>query len=164
MKVFIVSVISSAIIITLANIRTSKPVAVSPKKVESNYVAIMRFVKQKEGLRLNAYICPGGKRTIGYGHVVRKGENLARITRKQADSIFLVDFNKAYNQVLTLGVGNLDSARVLASFNINCGIKATRKVVRSGNLANMKKYVYAKGKKLVGLVDRRKQEYAMLRR
>ena len=170
MNKFSISLLIVAGFIFIANTGfhlATKPQAGKNTKVEvikqSNYVQVARFIKSKEAFRSKAYKCSAGKLTIGYGHVIRQGERLTVVSKHQADSIFLVDFEKAYMAVRSLGINNPDSARVMASFTFNCGIDATRKVVRSGNLGNIKKYCYAKGKRLKGLSVRRNQEFAMLR-
>jgi len=54
---------------------------------------VIQHIKNAEGLRLNKYQCPAGQPTIGYGHLIKKGENLDCITLSQADSILISDFN-----------------------------------------------------------------------
>ena len=51
------------------------------------------LVKEFEGLRLEAYLCPAGIPTIGYGHTggVRLGE---RITKEHADQLLTKDLTK----------------------------------------------------------------------
>lgn len=170
MSKLILSLLITVVFIFIANTDfwlATKPQAGKNDKVQvikqSNYVQVARFIKSKEAFRSKAYKCSAGKLTIGYGHVIRSGESLTSITKHQADSIFLIDFEKAYKSVRKLGISNPDSARVLASFTFNCGIEATKKVVRSGNLSNIKKYCYAKGKRLKGLMIRRNQEFSMLK-
>jgi len=83
------------------------------------------FIKEHEGLSLKTYICPGGKKTIGYGHSLLPNESYGTITKSQAELILKSDFLKArrfvykvlpnlnYNQhlaishfVYCIGIGN----------------------------------------------------------
>jgi len=46
----------------------------------------LALIKKYEGLALKPYICPAGYPTIGYGHVIRKGEDFSKgITKEQAE-------------------------------------------------------------------------------
>lgn len=83
-----------------------------------------KFIQNFEGLRLDAYLCPAGIWTIGYGHTfgVQKG---MKITKQQADEFFLKDIQKFENAVNTfvkvkLTQGQFDA---LVSFTYNCGIE-----------------------------------------
>lgn len=65
-----------------------------------NYENTIKFIKKNEGFAEGkAYICPGGYKTIGYGHVILEGETFQELTEKQADSLLRVDFNKAIKHV-----------------------------------------------------------------
>lgn len=60
------------------------------------------FLKSKESLSLKPYKCPGGKWTIGWGHVMTKKERrLYRngISVKQADELFDEDYAKFIKDV-----------------------------------------------------------------
>ena len=43
------------------------------------------LIKRFEGYSADRYICPAGYPTIGYGHLIRDGENLLSITKEQAE-------------------------------------------------------------------------------
>jgi|GEM_PF-2664389 lysozyme len=65
-----------------------------------NYEKTLRFIKKNEGFAGGkAYICPGGYKTIGYGHVILEGETYEELTENQADSLLRVDFNKAIKRI-----------------------------------------------------------------
>lgn len=51
-------------------------------------------LKLDEGLRLKPYICPAGKLTVGYGHVIQTHETSylnKEITQEQADKLLIED-------------------------------------------------------------------------
>lgn len=50
-------------------------------------------LKKLEGLRLRAYGDVGGKRTIGYGHLMAAGEP-STITKEQAERLFATDVRR----------------------------------------------------------------------
>ena len=67
---------------------------------KTNYEKTIEYLKEHEGFADGkAYICPGGYKTIGYGHVILDGENFEELTEKQADSLLRVDFNRALKEV-----------------------------------------------------------------
>lgn len=63
-----------------------------------NYESVIEYIKIHEGFAGGKeYICASGRRTIGYGHVIRKGESFPKqISREFADSLLRSDFSKAY--------------------------------------------------------------------
>ena len=61
---------------------------------EKMYTETIESLKTFEGLRLTAYRCPGHHLTIGYGHLIRRGERFAVITKKQAERLLKRDFDK----------------------------------------------------------------------
>ena len=126
------------------------------------------IVKEAEGLRLSAYLCPAGIPTIGYGHTkdVKLGDTC---TREQAEEWLENDFFMAKNDVkavvkVPLRENQLDA---LASFVFNLGV---RKLIQStllkklnagdysGAAAEFDKWVFAGKVKLNGLVKRRAKE------
>ncbi len=60
-----------------------------------NYEKTIKAIKKHEGFAPSPYICPGGYATVGYGHLIKDGENFPELTEKQADSLLRIDFNKA---------------------------------------------------------------------
>lgn len=62
------------------------------------------IIKQFEGFKDHVYICPAGKQTIGYGHVIdRKLIALAkvspRMTREKAEQLLKNDVKEAENAI-----------------------------------------------------------------
>lgn len=124
-------------------------------------------IKKWEGLRLNAYLCPSGVRTIGYGHT--SGVFPDTITIEQANKFFDEDitlfeslvnkYNQCYDYDFTQG--QFDA---LVSFTFNCGginlLKLIANGTRSKEEISDKILLYNKshGKTLSGLVNRRKIE------
>ncbi|MEN8120433.1 MAG: lysozyme [Bacteroidota bacterium] len=77
------------------------------------YEKTLEYIKDHEGFADGtAYICPGGHKTIGYGHIILGNEDFSQITEQQADSILRADFNKAI-RVLDANI-KLDGSKKLA--------------------------------------------------
>lgn len=55
--------------------------------------SVISMVKRRESLQLQPYTCPGGYLSVGYGHVITKGEEYLKegITEAQADSLLHSD-------------------------------------------------------------------------
>jgi lysozyme len=126
------------------------------------------LIKQFEGLRLEAYRCPAGVWTIGYGHTgdVREG---MKITEHQADPILDVDldiFERGVKSMLTVPLNeNQFSALVSLAFNIGLGafrdstlLKRVNAGLPNAAAKEFSRWVHAKGKVLPGLVSRREAE------
>lgn len=126
------------------------------------------IVKEAEGLRLSAYLCPAGIPTIGYGHT--KGVKLGdTCTKEQAEKWLENDFFTAKQDVkavvkVPLKENQLDA---LASFVFNLGVrKLTQSTLLkklnagdySGAAAEFDKWVFAGNVKLNGLIKRRAKE------
>ena len=123
---------------------------------------------EMEGCRLEAYEDAAGVPTIGYGHTknVRMGD---RISEYWAKEMLREDIEEAEWQVKELKVarteGQLDA---LTSFVFNLGIERLKestllKIIRKGGskaaiTREFKRWVYADGKRLPGLVKRREWE------
>ena len=123
---------------------------------------------EMEGCRLEAYEDAAGVPTIGYGHTknVRMGDKISEYWAKE---MLREDIEEAEWQVKELHVakteGQLDA---LVSFVFNLGIDRLKtstllKVIRNGGSRQQikkefKRWVYAGGKQLPGLVKRREWE------
>lgn len=55
----------------------------------------LNLIRKYEGFRAKAYLCPAGKLTIGYGHVLNKKDGILKITREAAEELLLQDIKKA---------------------------------------------------------------------
>jgi len=129
------------------------------------------LIKQFEGCRLKAYLCPAGVWTIGYGHTggVNKGDV---ITEDDADDLLRADLVRFERSVLRLvrvplSQGQFDA---LVSFAFNLGGGALqRSTLRQklnrgdyeGAAEQFMKWTRAGGRVLAGLVRRRQAEYEL---
>ena len=129
-------------------------------------------IKRFEGFSPTVYICPAGYPTIGYGHVVNPDERqqfASGITSEQAEALLRQDVQIAERAVLRLITVPLTDGQfdALVSFTFNLGAGALqrstlrRKVNRGDHAAvppEFRKWVWAGGRKLEGLVRRRDSE------
>jgi len=127
------------------------------------------LIKEFEGLRLEAYLCPARVWTIGWGHTkgVKQGD---RIDTSTAEKYLKEDIEEAERGIEKLVKVKLNDNQfsALVSFVFNLGIgnlqKSTllRVINISPNSANvgfqLKKWVYSDGQVLPGLVRRRAEE------
>lgn len=121
------------------------------------------LIKHFEGLYLEAYKCPAGVATIGWGHTagVKLGQ---KITKQQAQEIFENDM-KVYEGYVnyyvkqTLTQNQFDA---LVSFTYNCGPGNLQKLIKNRTLEQIAEalplFNKANGKVLAGLIRRRKME------
>ena len=127
--------------------------------------SMIAVIKKFEGLRLKAYKCPAG--TIGYGHT----ENVcadSEISELMADQILRKDLKKFEQTINDLDLPLLQCEfDALVSFVFNVGIGNFNKSTLKKLLSQKKffyaakefdKWVFAGGKKLPGLQNRRNKE------
>ena len=126
------------------------------------------IIKQYEGLKLEAYLCPAGIPTICYGHTrgVKLGQ---KISAAQAEVFLDHDYEEAEDAVKRLITVPLTDNQLgaLTSFVFNLGEgrllgSTLRRKLNSGDYkgaaAEFDKWVYSGGKKLNGLIARRAAE------
>ena len=132
----------------------------------------LALIKRFEGFEPEIYICPGGWPTIGYGHVVRDDERdqfAGGIDEATAEELLRRDVEVAERAVLRLIRVPLEDGRfdALSSFAFNLGAGALqrstlrRKVNRGEHDAvpdEFRRWVWAGGRKLKGLIRRRAAE------
>jgi lysozyme len=129
---------------------------------------LLEKLMEMEGCRLTAYRDAAGIPTIGYGHTagVRMGD---RISKQQAKALLREDAETVMRQVRALDVARTEAQlEALTSFAFNVGTDRLRsstllKVIRSCGSKQaiqreFKRWVYAGGRKLSGLVKRREWE------
>lgn len=131
------------------------------------------LIKRFEGFSRTVYFCPAGYPTIGYGHVVREIENFScGITEEEAEDILREDLIIAERSVLRLVNVPLTDGQfdALVSFTYNLGGGAfqrstlRRKINREEHAdvpEQFMRWVWAGGRKLNGLIRRRKAEAAL---
>ena len=129
----------------------------------------INLIKKFEGLRLEAYLCPAGVWTIGYGHTkgVKKGQV---ITQLEADNLLKEDLSSFEKGVTSLIKSNINQNQFdsLVSFAFNLGLAnlksstLLKKVNSNSNdrtiVDEFLKWIYAGGKPLEGLKRRRQAE------
>lgn len=129
----------------------------------------LELIKRFEGLRLEAYYCPAGVLTIGYGHTGKDVKEDMIITEEIAEQLLLKDIEKAESYVNDIVESTYHSMSInqfsaLVSFTYNCGkgnlTKLTNKNKRSLSeiAVKMLEYNKANGKELAGLKIRRQEE------
>ena len=133
------------------------------------------LIKRFEGFRPTIYICPAGWPTIGYGHVLRDSERVrfsAGIDERAAEELLRFDVEIAERAVLRLIHVPLSDGQfsALVSFAFNLGAGALqrstmrRKINRGEHEAvpaEFRRWVWAGGRKLKGLMRRRAAEAAL---
>jgi len=129
----------------------------------------LELIKSFESFKPVRYICPAGCPTIGYGHVILDREDLQKVTEAEAETLLLGDVAIAERSVCHLIKVPLEDCQfsALTSFTFNLGGGALqrstlRQKVNRGEHGEVpdefRKWVYAGGRKLKGLVRRREVE------
>lgn len=126
------------------------------------------IIKKYEGLRLEAYRCPAGVLTIGYGHTKGVKEGM-KINRAEADIYLVSDvagserfldslglslnqnqFDALVSLIFNIGIGNFSRSALL------CKLKVNPNDPTIGD--EIMKWVYSRGRILLGLQKRRADE------
>jgi len=69
------------------------------------YEQLKERIKKHEGYRNEVYVCSEGKRTIGYGHLIRANENFkdgVKYPKEQLEELFDEDFERSKQHALFL--------------------------------------------------------------
>jgi len=136
--------------------------------------AAIDLIKNFEGCRLEAYICPGGVVTIGWGTTYYKDFSKIKmgdkITRKEADDIFEFQIQQYAAKILPFIKAKITENQfgALVSFSYNVGVNGFAKstLLKKININPLDptiKYEFlrwnkAKGILLAGLTRRREAE------
>ena len=129
----------------------------------------INLIKNFEGCRLEAYKCPAGVWTVGYGHTGSDVTQGTKITQEKAESLLKSDLTVHCNNVSKLVKVKLNQNQfdALVSFEYNIGygnlssstlLKLLNQGDYTGAANQFDKWVYAGGKVLAGLQKRRKAE------
>ena len=131
----------------------------------------VNLIKHFEGCYLDAYLCPAGVWTIGYGHT--KGVKEGDAIEQEAAEAFLIEDLESFEQAVTrlvevpLTQQQFD-ALVSWTFNLGAGNLAESTLLRKLNNyqyaevpEQMMRWVKAGGQVLDGLVRRRAAEAAL---
>jgi len=143
----------------------------SGKQDESDLEPALDLIRQFEGCRLEAYLCPAGVWTIGYGHTGPNVKPGLKITQADAEALLLSDverFARAVDTWIKVKLSN-NQRCALISFTFNVGIGALqestlRKRLNNGEdavkvaMEELPRWNKGDGKILEGLVRRRKAE------
>lgn len=129
----------------------------------------LSLIREFEGFYPVPYRCPAGLWTVGYGHVLAVHEPKETISKVQAETLLSMDVRRSEWSVAALIKVSLSQAQfdALVSFTFNVGSGALeRSTLR--RMVNqhahdevpeqLMRWVYAKGRKMPGLVRRRLAE------
>jgi len=153
-------------------VKPNKPILVKPNKPLVGWKDMVIGVKSFEDFRSTPYVCCGGKRTIGYGHI-GKAANKRFISKKEATELLELELTATKEIVLSTVKVPLNEHQLaaLTSFTFNCGRGALYSLVsqkgrlNDGNYNSIKQimplYRKAGGKVRKGLVRRRSWELAL---
>lgn len=134
----------------------------------------LSLIKKFEGFSAKPYLCPAGKLTIGFGHVIKKGEEFpdSGINVINAEKLLKTDVGIAEKAIakwvnIPISQHQFDA---LVSFVYNIGTRAFRgstmlRLLRENKpeqaAGEFSKWIYAGGKVQNGLLKRRAEERAM---
>ena len=96
------------------------------------------LIKGFEGLKLDAYKCSAGVKTIGFGHAIKKSDNIPdSITLEKAEELLDKDIQNAdsclFRNTLDIPL-NYNQRAALISFIFNLGGGAFQSSTLKGNL------------------------------
>ena len=138
------------------------------------------LIKHFEQLSLNAYLCPAGIPTIGWGHTGKDVKMGNRVSVKEAEALLamdVADFEEDVNNLVKVPLKQCQFD-ALVSFAFNCGsdidtdniaeglgdstlLKKLNAKDYVGASQEFHKWVRAGGRVLAGLIRRRKAESAL---
>ena len=129
----------------------------------------INLIKEFESFVPETYICPAGKPTIGYGHVVRPGEVFTTITEEEGCALLaedLVPREESVGKLVRVGLSQAQfDALVSFVYNVGHGAFNMSTLLRKlnnrdylGAAAEFQRWKYGGGRVLPGLVRRRRRE------
>ncbi len=132
----------------------------------------VELIAKFEGCCLEAYLCPAGVWTIGYGHTagVRQGDRLN--SKEEAKALLAQDLKKygaCVNECVRCGLIAFQLTQnqfdALTSFCFNCGSSNLQRLVEGRDASAIAEkillYNKAGGRVSAGLTRRRKEEQAL---
>ena len=128
------------------------------------------LIKRFEGCKLEAYVCPAGKWTIGYGHTSEGVCHGLTISQEMADALLREDLEAREHTIERLVKVPLTQNQfdALVSWEFNTGgleRSTMRRKLNDGDYPGaaeeFDKWVYVGGRKCAGLVARRAAERAL---
>jgi type VI secretion system secreted protein VgrG len=176
MRKIVITAMLAALWVGYNNKHQPKPepehITVAEHTEDKLYNTATLFIKSEESLKLKPYKCPGGKWTIGWGHVMTKKERrLYRngITLKEADRLFDKDYQKFIKDVKRRFPEVKSYKKIILTSMIayNIGMRFTtdglgRAIKRGRNIEPyLSQYKLAGGRVRRGLVRRRKAEMVL---
>lgn len=132
----------------------------------------LELIKRFEGFSPVPYADVAGKMTIGYGHLIRPGEQWERLDKAQAEDMLRRDVGvaeRAVERFIRLPLEDNPFA-ALVSFTFNMGAGALqrstlRQKINRGEDGDvpqeLRRWVWAGGKRWSGLLHRREAEIAL---
>jgi GH24 family phage-related lysozyme (muramidase) len=133
----------------------------------------LSLIKRFEGLYLQQYKCPAGYWTIGYGHLIARGEQIPLVvTEADADAWLqkdVGDAERAVGRLVRVAI-NQNQFDALVSFTFNLGAGALQRSTLRAKLnrgeyddaaSEFSRWTLAGGRRLPGLVKRRAAEKLM---
>lgn len=134
------------------------------------------FIKESEKFEPKEYTCPGGKQTIGYGHVLYKGENYDHlpygISKELAERFLINDIKEVQTTInkwvkVKLTQGQYDALVSLVynwgsnNFITSKGLTKLNEGDYQGAIKEFSDVIRSNGKILPGLIIRRAKEAEM---
>jgi len=128
------------------------------------------MIRAFEKFSANIYYCPAGIKTIGYGHVIRAGENLQDISKLEALGLLKQDIIRSENAVIRNINTRLEQSQfdALVSFTFNIGSAALQRSTlrqkinfdadKSEIYNEFIRWVFVGRRKMPGLIRRREIE------
>ena len=135
----------------------------------------LKLIKEFEGCKLEAYVCPAGVLTIGYGHTGPDVTEGLAISRERADQLLVSDltrFEDAVNSGVTVPITqSMFDAMVSFAFNVGAYAFKESTLLRllnqkdyNGAASQFDRWVNGPNGPLPGLVRRRDAEEALFRK
>jgi lysozyme len=134
----------------------------------------LTLIKRFEGFSATPYRCPAGLWTIGYGHVVLPDEMLVLTSVDEEQAVLLLARDASFSEraVAKLISWPINQAQfdALVSFTFNLGAGALqrstlRRVINRGEESGVAeqwlRFIWGAGRKLPGLMRRRRAELAL---